>query len=518
MSAPGGEPDQRRLEAAARAVLSSEELVRGGHGAIVEDAVALLHGHVRAAPSLDALAKLASRRDLRRALSSFADLHPQMLYAGRASRELAVALAVAAPGERVGRARALRWAGGDAPSALVAPAVVVAANLTAAVSLAASALLWLNGSREFPPPFDRWLERGLLGGTAVVDLLSIALATLILGGVGSHLIVRSLERQQRDDLAGAVSPASLRDYSVPIAVAHFGRVFAGLGGLASVVALVGWAARRSLLDALFRQIVVTLFALLPAFLLSMDVFVAASLATALLRSAARALRRDAAPAVAPVEPAGIAAPEWDAAPVAVRPALARKRVDAAVDRWVRARDAARSARLAEERRLGRLADALKRDMGVPPADDAQADPSGTYRAPPAAPADRVEPASDDPTGAARLALLADPATGAAFRADLILSFAERAGAQADDESAAAIVLAARALLHRASMPLSPREYRMMARVASQQRGGFRRLQAIAGEALLTDDDPSPRVRVEAEPEPGDEAERTGSTGSRRGRR
>ncbi|MDB4929877.1 MAG: hypothetical protein JWM10_2361, partial [Myxococcaceae bacterium] len=272
--------EQRRLEAAVRAVLASEELVRGGHGAVVEDAVALLHRRVRTAPSLDALAKLAGRADLRRALESLPDLHPQMLYASRAARELAVALAVVAPDEpRANRVR--RWVGGDADSPYLAPAAVVAANLTAAVVLTASALLWLNGSRDFPPPFDRWFERGLLGGTPVVDLVSIALATLILGGVGAHLIVRALERRQRDDLDGAVSPASLRDYAAPIAVAHFGRVFAGLGGLAGLVALLGWASERRFADALFRQLVVTVFALVPAFLLSTLVFVAASLAVAL---------------------------------------------------------------------------------------------------------------------------------------------------------------------------------------------------------------------------------------------
>ncbi|MDB4930362.1 MAG: hypothetical protein JWM10_2846, partial [Myxococcaceae bacterium] len=133
---------------------------------------------------------------------------------------------------------------------------------------------------------------------------------------------------------------------------------------------------------------------------------------------------------------------------------------------------------------------------------------------------RAAAADDDPTGAARRALLADPATGAAFRADLIVSFADRAAEQEDDASAVAIVLAARALLHRASQPLSPREYRMMARVASQRRGGFRRLQVIAGEALLTDDDDdgAPRVRVAVEAGDADDGDGPSATEGRRGRR
>jgi hypothetical protein len=508
--------EQRRLEAAVRAVLASEELVRGGHGAVVEDAVALLHLRVRTAPSLDALARLAARADLRRALGRFPDLHPQMLYASRAARELAVTLAVIAPaGHRTNRVR--RWVGGAADSPYLAPAAVVVANLTAAVVLTASALLWLNGSRDFPPPFDRWLERGLLGGAPVVDLISIALATLALGGTGAHLIVRALERRQRADLDGAVSPASLRDYTVPIAVAHFGCVFAGLGGLAGLVALLGWASERRFVDALFRQLVVTIFALVPAFLVSMLAFVAASLAVSLARSLRRSRAIDGS---APVDAAApTRASAWDAASVSVRPAVARKRVDEAIGRWVRARDAARRARLAEERRLAHLAEALQRDMAAPASDHPSAVSSGVYRTPPEVAADRVVAPDDDPTGAARLALLADPATGAAFRADLILSFADRAGEQESDASAVAIVLAARALLHRASLPLSPREYRMMARVASQGRGGFRRLQVIAGEALLTDDDDgAPRVRVEVEAGDADDVDRPRATEGRRGRR
>lgn len=483
--------ERRRVGAAVDAVLAADALLPGGHINVVEDALALLHRHVLEAGSLDELGWIADRPGLRARLTALSAGHASMPFLQRASSELRLALDVVRPRPslRLPRLRSLVDALANTQAvAQLGPVVVIAANLAVAAALVATALLWAAGLRELPEPFDRWVGDGAVGYRPVCDLLAHATVNLLVGGAFARWLASSLEQRQRARDARR-TPTYRRRHALARKVARASWALAAFGSVAACVGAICVAPEKTLLETVARHVGATALFTLPVFVASLVTFVAASAlaygAQLFARLVARAL------------PAADPAPAWES-PTSLW--LARWRFDRAVARRVAEEERRRASREREVQRVADLAAKLRDAM----ADEVAAAETptmeaGIYRAAPR-PSDATEllEANANPVHEAWHALLVDPAHGAAFRADFLACMAQRASANPSDDHAHALVRTCAAALRRAGVPLSARELNEMARLGSTRHGGFRRLQQIAGVAVLTNGEAPPVVPLRVE--------------------
>lgn len=429
--------DARRARAAVRIVVDAAEILDAGRVDLLEDALALLLAEVRGAPSLHALRWLASDRRLREALRILwkrADVGPHLAYA---PLELARALEVVLPQRRRLRERAASALGRLAARVRSDPALFAALPVF-------GMLLTL-----VVVPLDGQLRRADLfsTGRAWVALPSLFALGVLLAVVGNG-------RRAPETLGGLLAGAAFCGAVLFFVALCFGSgPWAGVGAAAiSYVALV-WLALG-----------VTAVAGLTIGL----VYIVGELLADRLRAVASRMLSSRC------DPPWL---EWPHVELPTGAAVARLR------RFVGRREATLRRR---DERLRRLEEGLRGGAQADDATDVRPRPRGPYRGGVGAPDDREAGAVDEE---ALVELLSELAPRWQERREDYLAVLTRRAAEAQDDVVAEfiVVKGARAL-ERAGLPMSVEERRAIARTASLHRGGFKRLQRLAREALVDESD------------------------------
>lgn len=436
-----------KLQAAARAVEDWQGLLGARRDDLLGDALAALHAEALGARSLEALRPLAEDWTLRAALFEVAARAKHAPYVRRAATELALALEVVSPWDGRPRRRAadaLLRASERLATTPEEPANAASLAVLLAATVAAS--VWMKGA----------LEGDLLWAT--VPLAGL-LAFAAVAWEGSARGRGRSARQQRTAKAARVSGGAWAAGSLALLAQASMTPTVGLGtGLLFVIVAV----------------VVSLFPAIATFALG------------------AALRRTGAAASRPLR--RLARRATDGAPRAPR---------AATWAFTAARevDAPREALRARDAKLREVESALRGVANGPTAPTA-AEERSPYRRSEAADAGG---ASDEPArGGDALEPLLRGRTAKArrLREHYLAHLAHEAARTEDDDAAARLVDEGAARLERAGVAMTPEERRGVARVAAWSRGGVRRLQRLAGEAMVTDDAPPPPptgVRVQVDP-------------------
>ncbi len=476
------------MQAAAEVIVSHRVLLDAGHIGVVEDALAVLQRELLAASSLRELRWLAGSLPLRESLHTLRVASLQRPALTHAAGELALALEVVCPRESLPRRRVSQGAEvirRVTASPLCAPAVMAAVNVGLAAAMVFAASLWAYGYSALPEPFHGWLADGFLAGRAVSHLLSagvasLAVAWLLSWWIGDALASRRYERREERPRPRLVE-------SRGAVTAALARKVAGAGTLVGAAGLIVASGIGGGFGAAIWQLIYLVLWLAPVLVAS----VAGVAVTGLLARVAewmawhlsRKLDRGWASATS-------AWPRWVGSAVSSHPWLARERVERVIAQAVRVEAKRQEERSRESRSVEALVQRLRSEMEVDDLSERGAEASLE---------DDLDAAGGVSASEVVLGLLRDRTTGAAFRADFILAMAHRAAEKELDESALAVVRGTLLTLEQAGMPASRAERNTLARLASQQHGGFARLQRIASTPVFTEVAAPPPVAVVERP-------------------
>ncbi len=479
-----------RAAAAVTAVAASKKLVAGGQGSVVDDALALLHRYACEAPSLDALRWLATQPSLRADLVALRLDSQSRPFLHRVTSELELALEIASPRESPSSeelrdtSRALSRFGA---SVHFPAAVLVLTHLAVGIALAAYSLDALGAGSPTRPIGDE----GFWAQVGIADVFVVAAAQMIGGGAVALVLRADLERETSEGKVPVRWGNPLwGNHSRPALTAHL----TGLAAIATgVIAALGLSYRLVETESfiyLVSRFVLGLLWVIPMVVASVVIY---PLPMVLGRVLSWAFA-DARPGSEDTSAQWL---RWTTRPVGVDVEPARRRVAEAKAVVVRARDQAKGERAREQRDAAELARRLRAEMEVAPEPtEAEPPPQGIYRAGQAPTADPATATYDE----ALLTALRDPDHGMQLRWDVVVAHAAEAGELSDDDAALAVIGRLERLLAALLDPLTVPERRTVARLASQRHGGFRRLERITGEPVLTrEGEPLSGVRVEVAP-------------------
>lgn len=473
--------------AAVRLIREADTALGAGRDDLVGDALAVLLTEVRETPSFSALRWLTSDTDLRAALGELPPKVRDKPYASRATAELAIALEAVAPRRNSKWWRTAAWfdlvGSGFGLESLELAAVTVMLSLTVAIPV----VRLYSGV----PFFSEQGAPFLVG--AVVAIAMAAVTVLPLNDKGEIRIPDDQESNAPLFLA-ATSLSFL--VAALVTIAQFFLVWFGDGPRTGF----GHA------GGAFIEIVVGVIAACMAAPAAVYVLRAAGFVVgAPLRAVARRL--------CPLRGASWPVEQtWAFDPIRASRATALRHFDRHVRRWKRERAQVQAAIDADTRRveerdahLLQLEEALRgtattagrsaTQTAAPYRDAGGVEIEGSPRTPTlvAAPSEEVEALWD---------VVQNKREGwESFRRSYVERAAHQAAASESDDVAERVVNDVASTLATAGAPLARPERRGMALFASRARGGIRRVERVAGETILTDEDvglQTTGVRVTAE--------------------
>ncbi len=476
------------MQAAAEVIVSHRVLLDAGHLGVVEEALAVLRREMLDASSLRELRWLAGRFPLRESLHTLRVGQLGRPALAHSAGELALALDVVCPRESLPRRRARRLAEAvrrAAASPLCAPAVAAAACSVLALAMAFASALWACGYSALPELVGAWLARGFLAGRAASHLLSVGVASLfatwlLCWWIGDALASRRYEPREERSRSRLVA-------SRGAVVTAFARRLAGGGALFGAVGLVvGAGVQGDVGDAVWQFVCQALW-VAPVLVAALAGVAVSGLGARVVEWVAWHLSRNLDRGWSSATSAW---PRWEGSAVTSPPWLERA-VARAVARAVRAESKRQEESARESRSMEALVQRLRSEMEVE-------DTSGGGSE--ASLEDDLGASDGVSASAVVLGLLCDRAKGAAFRADFLLAMAHRAAEKESDEAALAVVRGTLLTLEQAGKPATRAERNTLARLASEQHGGFRRLQRIARTPVFTEveaEAPAPVVEQRA---------------------